>query len=88
MSRRRRADLIMMFKILTKKLNNDTEEFLDGELTRSVRGKLKLRVPVAKSRLRTDFLTYRTLTELNLLLGRYDDIMSMSTHIWSRAITC
>lgn len=83
-SRRRRADLIMMFKILTKKLNNDTEELLDGELTRSVRRKLKLRVPVAKSRLRTDFLTYRTLTELNLLLGRYDDIMSMSTHVWSR----
>lgn len=39
---------------------------------RSVRGKLKQRAPVAKSGLRADFSTYRTLTELNLFLGRYD----------------
>lgn len=79
-----------MFKILTKKLNVDTEEFLEGELTTSVIEKLKLRAPVAMSRLMTDFLTYilEPFIELNLLLSRYSEMMTLSAHLCSRAIAC
>lgn len=77
-NRRRTADLLMMYKILANKLNINALEFVDGMLTRSVRGKLKLRISIARTRVRSNFLTYRILKDFNLLIGRYDDLASLS----------
>lgn len=77
-TRRKTADLLMMYKILANKLSINAQEFFEGTLTRSVRGKLKLRTSIARTRVRSDFLTYRILKDFNLLLGRYDDLASLS----------
>lgn len=87
-NRRKTADIVMMYKILSRKLSINPEDFFEGMLTKSVRGKLKLRVSIAKSRIRSDFLTYRVLKEFNLLLGKYDDLARLSVHVCRRSTTC
>lgn len=42
-SRKEVADIIMMYKTLSKRLSMNPTDFCDGILTRLVRGKLKLR---------------------------------------------
>lgn len=62
------ADFVMMLKIVAAKISvhPTNRKFFDGLLTRSVRGRLELRVSVTKSRIRSDFLTCRTLEEFSL----------------------
>lgn len=79
-NRRKVTDFIMLYKILASKLSTNPTDFFDGVLPKSMRGKLKLRVSVAKSRIRCDFLTYRFLKEFNLLLGKYEDLSRLSAH--------
>lgn len=86
-NRRKAADRVMMFKIISNKLSVNPTDFFDGALTRSVRGKLKLRVSVAKTRVRSDFLTYRTLGDFNLLLGKYEDMSRLSVQVCKRFST-
>lgn len=62
-----------MFKNLVAKLSLNPIDFFDEIPTRSVRGMLKLKVSVAKSRIRSDFLTCRPFKGSNLLLGKHDD---------------
>lgn len=52
------ADVTMMYKILVRKPSINTGNSVNGTLTKSVTGKLKLRISIAKSRVRSDFLNY------------------------------
>lgn len=81
---RRKDAYIMMYKIFAENVFIDPTDFFGGILTRSVRGKLKLRVSVTKSRVRSDFLTYRALKEFNLLLGKHDDLRELSVQTCRR----
>lgn len=47
---------------------------------------MKLRVSVAKSRVRSDFLTYRNLKEFHLFLSKYDD-STMQAQSCGRVVT-
>lgn len=80
-NRRRKADLLMMFKILSGKLSIRPIDFFGAPLTRTVRGKLGLRVPMARSRVRANFLTYRSIKELNSLLNN-DELLCYSVASW------
>lgn len=79
-------DFVMMCKIPANKVSIEPAKFFDGVLTTSARGKQKLRVSVAKTRIRSDFLTYRTPYQFNLLLGRYEDLRWMSVYTCRRFI--
>ncbi|EYC16393.1 hypothetical protein Y032_0033g2629 [Ancylostoma ceylanicum] len=59
-------------QILKGKLSLKTTEFSGVQLTRTIRGKLKLNVPVARSQAKPKFLTYRALNEFNLLLAKHE----------------
>lgn len=73
----------MMYKTVASKVSIDPVKFFDGMLTRSVGGKAKLRVSIVQSQIGPFFVTncflnYRTLKELNLLLGKYGDSERLS----------
>lgn len=77
-SRRKMIDMTMMFKILTNRISIDPTLFFGAPLTTNRRGNLRLYLPVPKSQARSNFLTYRNLKDLNLLLGEDENIINMS----------
>lgn len=42
------------------------------------RGKLKIRISIARVLVRSDFLIYSTLKDFNFLLGKLEDVASLS----------
>ena len=76
-SRRKKADLIVMFKILSKKLSLNPVEFFGVPLTRTRSGRLRLHVPVARTQVRANFLTYRNVRELNSMLSENDKLIGL-----------
>lgn len=78
--RRKRADLLMMFKILTGRVSINPLNFFGTRLTRNIRGKLRLYVSVAKSRARASFFTYRNLKEFNHILSTNEEVLGLSLH--------
>lgn len=76
-------------KNMGNKLSIDPQKFFDGILKRMMRGKLKLRVYVAKSLIRFGFLAYRTTTKFSLLLRRREylsDRICKNVQIYKNAV--
>lgn len=78
--RRQSFDLKMLLKILTQKVHINPCIFFRGHLSRTRRGKLQLYVPVARTTVRSTFLTYRSLREFNLLLAQNENLLGLSEH--------
>ena len=77
----------MMFKILSKKLSLNPIEFFGVPLTITRRGRLTLRVPVARTQVRARFLTYRSARELNLILSENEQLMGLSVQAFKNLIS-
>ncbi|EYC16394.1 hypothetical protein Y032_0033g2629 [Ancylostoma ceylanicum] len=77
-------------QILKGKLSLKTTEFSGVQLTRTIRGKLKLNVPVARSQAKPKFLTYRALNEFNLLLAKHEHLLELSLQAFRKLVkkTC
>lgn len=67
-----------MYKIVANKVSTDPTKFFDETLTRTMRGKMKLRVLFAKSRTRSNVVTLQILKEFNLLYGKFVDLDGLS----------
>lgn len=78
-------DLVAMYKNISKKLCINLTDIFDETQTRSVWGRLKHRVSDAKTRVRSDFLTYRTLSDFEQLLGKY--FQTLGRLIWQASKT-
>lgn len=63
----------MMYKIVSNKLFIGLNDFFDDAVTRSARVRIKRRASVAITRVTSEFLTYRTLSNFTLPLGIYKD---------------
>ncbi|EYC10127.1 hypothetical protein Y032_0057g2777 [Ancylostoma ceylanicum] len=85
-SRRIVADLTMTFKILKGKLSSNLTEFFEVSMTRTIIGKLKLNVPVARLRARSKFLTYRVLNEFSLLLAKNEHLLELSLQSFRKLV--
>ena len=77
----------MMFKIITRKLFVDPLDFFGVALTRTRGGKLTLLVPIARTQIRTKFLTYRNIKEFNLMLAAKEQLIGFSLPAFKRFIS-
>lgn len=68
----------MMYDIPANELSVNAIEFLMGADDIRRRGKLKRRISIARVLVRSDFLIYSTLKDFNLLLGKLEDVASIS----------
>lgn len=69
---------LMMYDIPANELSVNAIEFLMGADDIRRRGKLKRRISIARVLVRSDFLIYSTLKDFNLLLGKLEDVASIS----------
>lgn len=85
-TRRIRADLVKLFKILTGRLSIDPIGFFRAPLTANRRGHLKLHLSLPRSKVRSSFLIYRSIRELDTLLSENESIDNMSVSFFKRLI--
>lgn len=83
--RRKRADLIMLLKILTMRLSIEAMEFYDVPLTRCRGERLRLYPQLPRSQVRSNFFTYLNLNNLKLTYeGFYNrSVCQSKTFYWS-----
>lgn len=75
--RRKRVDLMMLFKTLTRKLSLDPIEFLGVALTISRAVRLRLYAAFARLQDKSNLLTYRHLSEHNLFISDNENFLDV-----------